>query len=162
MKKIIAHRGLREGPNPELENHPDELTLCRQLGLDVEIDVRFIDGKWWLGHDNPTYHVSYEFLQDIDQNGYLDENHAWIHAKNIECLYELRRRNWGGHYFWHQNDDVVLTSTGYLWTYPGKQLTKYSICVMPEWIDGQLDSLHRVNIYGVCTDFVNKVLINTK
>jgi hypothetical protein len=36
------------------------------------------------------------------------------------------------HCFWHSGDDVVLTSRGYLWTYPGKELTKKSICVVPE------------------------------
>ena len=44
----------------------------------------------------------------------------WFHAKNIEAFYELLKLNIVC--FWHQNDDVTLTSNGYIWTYPGKQL----------------------------------------
>ena len=36
------------------------------------------------------------------------------------------------HCFWHQEDDVTLTSRGFIWTYPGKPLTSKSICVKPE------------------------------
>ena len=34
--------------------------------------------------------------------------------------------------FEHQEDDVTLTSEGYIWTYPNKQLTDNSIAVLPE------------------------------
>jgi hypothetical protein len=35
-------------------------------------------------------------------------------------------------YFFHQEDDITLTSKGYIWAYPGKQPIKNSIAVMPE------------------------------
>lgn len=153
---LIAHRGLLDGPNKDLENHPSSFQLCRELGYDVEIDLRFVNGEWWLGHDEAQYKVNYEFLQNIDKRGYLDQHHAWIHTKNIDALYELMRRHWEGHVFWHQNDDVVVTTTGYLWTYPGKQLTPLSICVMPEWTD-QLSSIKTANCFGVCSDYVKVI-----
>lgn len=159
---IIAHRGLLDGPDSTLENTPESFQHCRELGYDVEIDLRYINNEWWLGHDDAQYRVSYEFLQDIDRRNYLDQHHAWIHAKNIDALYELKRRHWEGHVFWHQNDDVVITTSGYLWTYPGKQLTPLSICVMPECTD-QLNHLEHLKCFGVCSDYVNviaKKLVN--
>ena len=56
--------------------------------------------------------------------------------------------NYHIHCFWHQEDDVTLTSRGFFWTYPGKELTKKSIAVLPQKIDKTLDC------YGVCTDEV--------
>jgi hypothetical protein len=55
--------------------------------------------------------------------------------------------NYHIHCFWHQEDDVTLTSMGYLWTYPGKQLTSNSIAVLP---DGKVPD----NIVGICSDFI--------
>lgn len=49
-------------------------------------------------------------------------------------------------------DDVTITSKGYFWTYPGKQLTNNSIAVMPE-----IKDFNNIEIaYGVCSDFVEK------
>jgi glycerophosphoryl diester phosphodiesterase len=155
MTIIIAHRGLIDGPNKDLENHPESFLKCREIGFDVEVDVWYSDGTWYTGHDEPQYPVSYEFLQDIDRAGYLGQHHAWLHAKNIPALYELRRRWWQGHLFWHQEDDVVVTTTGFLWTYPGKKLTPLSICVMPEW-QNQLENIRLLNVAGICTDFANQ------
>jgi hypothetical protein len=58
--------------------------------------------------------------------------------------------NYHIHCFWHQEDDVTLTSWGFLWSFPDEQLTDKSICVMPETIDKSIDC------YGVCTDFVTR------
>ncbi len=54
------------------------------------------------------------------------------------------------HFFWHQDDDVTLTSRGYFWTYPGKSLTTKSIAVLPEISEG--DNFNKCA--GICTDFV--------
>ena len=51
------------------------------------------------------------------------------------------------HCFFHQEDDVTLTSKGYIWTYPNKQLTNKSM-VLPKTIDKNLEC------FGVCTDEV--------
>jgi hypothetical protein len=134
---VIAHRGNTEGPS-ELENSPGQIGLALKMGYDVEIDVRYIEGKWYLGHDLPQHEVQAEFLK---QNG------LWCHAKNIDALYELMKL--GIRCFWHQEDDVTLTSCGHLWTYPGKELTARSICVMPENVG--IETLK--GVAGVCTDF---------
>ena len=136
----IAHRGLVDGPNKELENNPTHIKQVLKR-YDVEVDVWFKDGKWFLGHDGPTYEVDFEFLE---QPG------LWIHAKNLPALYVLTGTF--TNYFWHQEDDFTMTSHGYIWTYPGKQLTKHSICVLPEW-NNKVENFDS-ECYGVCSDFV--------
>ena len=151
QKKIIAHRGNLDGPNPERENRPKYIRDAIDAGFDVEVDVWFIDGKWKLGHDAPMYRIAWEGIASMSHV-------AWLHCKNIEAMSELWRRRtcWPYHksiadlcYFWHQNDDVALTSCGKLWTFPGKLLTLHSIAVMPEREPDWDLSL----ACGICTDY---------
>ena len=53
------------------------------------------------------------------------------------------------HCFWHQEDDVTLTSKGFMWTYPGKPLTDKSICVLPEK-NNQIPK----KALGICSDCI--------
>lgn len=146
--KLIAHRGLVNGPDSNLENLPGQILLSLQAGYDCEIDVRYINGKWMLGHDNPDFEIPFEFLK---QPG------LWIHAKNLEALYVLGADK-SLNYFWHQEDDFTLTSHGFIWTYPGKELTHNSVMVLPEMNDPKFENLP-INCYGVCTDYILKIKI---
>jgi len=141
----IAHRGLFNGPDKDKENSPAQINQAIFKGYDVEVDVWFKDGKWFLGHDEPTYEIDFEFLE---QPG------LWIHAKNLPALYVLTGTF--TNYFWHQEDNFTLTSHGYIWTYPGKQLTKHSICVMPEW-NNDISKNFNPDCYGICSDFVENI-----
>lgn len=133
---IISHRGNLEGPSL-FENEPWHLEKVLEKGIDIEIDVRFIEGKFFLGHDFPQYEVSKNFLL---QKG------VWCHAKDIFSLHSLLEIN--AHCFFHNVDDATLTSQGYIWTYPGKELTLKSIAVLPEKF-----SRHKIVCAGVCTDY---------
>ena len=55
------------------------------------------------------------------------------------------------HCFWHQEDDVTLTSEGYMWTYPGKELTTNSIAVLPE-------EEIEVEVAGICSDYIVRLI----
>ncbi len=140
--KLIAHRGLVNGPDSNLENLPGQILQSLQAGYDCEIDVRYIDNKWMLGHDNPDFEVPFEFLK---QSG------LWIHAKNLEALRLLTDTSL--YYFWHENDQFTLTSNKFIWTYPGKELTSNSIMVLPEWHDPELKKIS-TKCYGICSDYV--------
>ena len=101
--------------------------------------------------NKPTY-----IFNALDQNydvevdiWFINTKRIWFHAKNIEAFYELLKRDIVC--FWHQNDDVTLTSNGYIWTYPGKQLTSNSICVLPEQ-----NNIKKFNCAGICSDFIIK------
>lgn len=140
---LISHRGNVAGSRPERENHPDYIFDACIAGYNVEIDVWFIDNQWFLGHDGPQYRIDEEFLLNPK---------FWCHAKNIEALQAMR--NIGAHCFWHQNDDVVLTSKGFLWTFPGKKLYNLSICVLPEAANYTLEELSVGG--GICSDFIDR------
>jgi len=140
---LIAHRGNIAGPNPERENHPDYIDEALKKDYNVEVDVWYKNDKWFLGHDKPQYEVENEFFY---------HNLLWCHAKNIDALRWLSFR--GLHCFWHQTDDVTMTTRGYLWTYPGKQLTEKSICVMPETVSYSKEKIQKAA--GVCSDEIEK------
>ena len=120
---LIAHRGNLVGPDLSRENHPDYIKQALDLGYHVEIDVWSVCDTFALGHDGPQYEIDLNFLKDR-------ESVLWCHAKNIQALSELIKYK-DINCFWHQDDDVTLTSKGFLWTYPGKELTNNSICVNP-------------------------------
>lgn len=141
---LIAHRGNINGPNPEKENHPDYINKAIKSGYDAEIDVWLVNNKFFLGHDDPTYEIKYHFLFN---------SQFWLHAKNGEAFSELiKDKNYDFNLFWHTTEDWILTSKGYIWTYPNKKLYSKSICVLPELgYNGDLKEC-----YGICSDFVIK------
>jgi hypothetical protein len=142
--KLISHRGNIIGKNPNRENSPQYINEAIDKGFDVEIDIRSINGSFYLGHDNPDYLISINFLEKL-------KDYLWIHCKNIEALSILKLDY---HCFFHNIDDVTLTSRGYLWTYPGKELGKDSICVMPE-LSNQSNEYIFKNCVGICSDTIS-------
>ena len=140
---LISHRGNLNGVSSR-ENRPGYIHKALWQGFDVEIDVWYVDGEFWLGHDIPQYKIEENFLENP---------RLWCHAKNIDTLYKMTSNSLI-HCFWHQDDDVTLTSRGYLWTYPGKQLTKKSICVLPEFEDKKSKVILPKNVAGICSDFI--------
>lgn len=137
---LISHRGNIDGPNPIRENSPNYVMEAIAMGYEVEIDVWWINGRIYLGHDEPQYEISGEWLQDrIDK--------LWVHCKNVELLNWIRSTSL--HYFWHENDTVSLTSKNHIWAYPGKQPIIGSISVMPEINN---DDTH--SCLGICSDFI--------
>lgn len=144
--KVISHRGNLNGSNPLTENSISAINIALHKNFDVEIDVWFKNGKWYLGHDKPTYQINKSFLEN---------DKLWCHAKNLDAL-NLMLKNKKIHCFWHQNDDFALTSKNYIWTYPNKKTVNNSIIVL---IKKQKITK---KIFGICTDYpllyVNKKL----
>ena len=143
--KLIAHRGLYNGPNKNRENHPDQIKDALSLGFDAEVDLWIIYGNLYLGHDEPQYSVDSTFISN---------SNFWIHAQNLDALFWLVGTKLN--YFWHQEDDYVITSHHYIWTYPGKNLTEKSIMVMPEWKNTEFRNLNK-DCFGICSDYVIKI-----
>jgi hypothetical protein len=141
---LISHRGNTSGPNPKEENSPSYvLEALKQFN--VEIDVWLLDDGFYLGHDSPTYKIHHDFL--------LKEE-LWCHAKNVEALQAMMNLD-VTNYFWHQEDDCTLTSSGYIWTYPGSKLIGNSIAVMPEV---SYDKNGIEGCAGICTDFLQPIV----
>jgi hypothetical protein len=136
----ISHRGNINGRIEEAENRPDYIEDTLRLGYDVEVDVWFLDGKFYLGHDEALYATSKLFLSNP---------RLWVHCKNVDAVLELKHSK--VHYFWHENDTIALTSQGFIWAYPGKQPIKNSIAVMPELHNDDLSIC-----VGICSDYISK------
>jgi len=144
--KYIAHRGLVDGPNSSLENHPEQILQSLAQGYDCEVDLWHHNGELYLGHDAPTYPIDPDFLNKIG---------LWVHAKNLAAFrYLLDTSN---NYFWNQNDDYALTSHRYIWAYPGRELTMRSVMVMPEHVDKSLTTARDANCYAICSDYVSSL-----
>jgi hypothetical protein len=142
--KFISHRGNLNGRNESMENHPLAIQIAMNAGFDVEIDVWLIGDAWFLGHDKPQYPINIDFLF---------KEGIWCHAKNIEALERMLLYP-QIHCFWHQEDDVTLTSRNFIWTYPGKPLTENSIAVLPELNNDNSITMLPENIFGICSDFI--------
>jgi len=150
--KFISHRGNINGKNPKMENKPEYIVDALKLGYDVEIDIWYVKNDWYLGHDDPIYKIDfYDFV--------YDSRKLWLHCKNADAFNELvimnkkLNINWVK-FFWHQNDDFTLTSNGYIWTYPGKQLMGNSISVLPEQNGLMFEDIE--HCYGICSDYIKK------
>ncbi len=148
--KIIAHRGNLNGKSHETENTLSQVNYCIRLGYEVEIDLRLIGRDLMLGHDEAVELVTKEDLIPIADK-------LWIHCKNIEALELFSSKDYGNrfNFFWHENDCYTLTSKGYIWSYPGAQLSCNCICVMPELNvnNSNLTSLDLTKSIGVCSDY---------
>ena len=138
---IISHRGYQDGEDPLLENNPRQISKLLSLGINVEIDVWYINDGFYLGHDKPKYEVSEQFLTD---------SRLWCHAKNIAALEKMLEI--GAHCFWHQEDKYTLTSKGFIWAYPGCLTPKNnSVFLFPE----RYPEIEATNFMFVCTDYIN-------
>jgi hypothetical protein len=114
-------------------------------GYDVEVDVWYIDGVLFLGHDKPQYGVDFRWFKDRLSK-------LWVHCKNIESILYFQECGYEINYFWHQEDDITLTSKNFIWTFPGKKLTSRSIAVLPESVkDWEL-----TECLGICSDYIKK------
>ena len=143
--KLISHRGNLEGRKPELENNPEYIDEALSKGYDVEIDVWGSGNSFYLGHDNPQYKIDISYL--LNNRCYK----FWCHAKNGEALHKMRKYR-RINSFWHQKDDFVLTSKGFIWTYPNKPLYSNSICVLPKL--GYKGDIKKC--YGICSDYIKE------
>jgi hypothetical protein len=137
---LISHRGNLIGKNIELENTPNYIDLALDSGYDVEIDLWVHGSRLFLGHDCGHSEISMSFLRDR-------ESYLWIHCKNynaVDMMFDTQF-NW----FWHDVDDMTLTSKKFIWVYPGKQPINNSIAVMPEIYNDDISKC-----IGICSDFV--------
>jgi hypothetical protein len=73
----------------------------------------------------------------------------WCHAKHVDALVTLLEL--GMNCFWHEQDDYVVTSFGFIWAFPG-QPAGYgrTVAVMPEAHHEEYDLS---KFYAVCSDF---------
>ena len=141
---LISHRGNIDGKNTERENHPDYIDEAISKGYDVEIDVWYEDGKLLLGHDEPQYDVSLEWLENRSPS-------LWIHCKNMGALSYFNEygdtKSSQFNYFSHDVDMGVLTSHNYIWS---TNLYNRGILVLPEVFNKEPIE----GTIGICSDYI--------
>jgi hypothetical protein len=138
--KFISHRGNLYGKKVELENNPTYIQQALDLGFDVEIDVWYVDGNFFLGHDKPTYSVS---------QSWFDYKKLWCHAKNADALNKMLVEDI--HCFWHQTDKYTITSKGIPWCYPNNWIEN-GITVVDKLDLNKIFVPSDINILGICVD----------
>lgn len=142
--KIISHRGNLNGRIPDQENHPLYVQAAIDAGYEVEIDVWYMEEKFYLGHDEPLYFVDDSWLKHRSSL-------LWCHAKNEQALDQMLRL--GIHCFWHESDRFTLTSRSIPWCFPNNYQSKGVTVVFGPDINIR-------DVFGVCTDY--PLLWNTK
>lgn len=143
---IISHRGNILGKNLNRENTPDYIDEAIKLKLTVEVDIRYINNNFYLGHDNAKVKISYKWL-------FNRRNKLLIHCKNLQSLYLLKKNF---HTFYHSNDDFVLTSKNLIWQHNLRfQITSRSIIPIFSKVKliNYLNSSKILYPYGICTDW---------
>ena len=141
---LISHRGNTNGKMESWENEPTYIDLAISRDYDVEVDVWYVDGVLYLGHDKPQYGVDFRWFRDRITK-------LWIHCKNTDAILLFKASQYDFNYFWHETDTITLTSLNYIWAYPGKQPIKNSIAVMPENHNDDI-----TNCIGICSDNLKK------
>lgn len=148
--KFISHRGNIKGTDPSTENTPGKIDYVISLNLDIEIDLWCINQQYYLGHDSPKTLIDKMFLTDRAHN-------LWIHCKNLECLYTLLNTDFN--FFWHQEDDVTLTSKRYIWSYPKPQNGYFSNMVCLDFSSDVNYNFYRShNIHALCCDYIENLI----
>lgn len=145
--RIISHRGNLDGPNSCIENSPEAIEKALSNNFDVEIDLWKTPIGLFLGHDFPEFEIDQEFLSKL---------RLWIHCKTIPTFEYMLTYQGGLNFFYHTIEDCVLTSYGYIWTYPNDKLYlgKRSIAVLPE----KAPNWDLNSVFGVCTDYPRRFL----
>jgi hypothetical protein len=111
--KIISHRGNVYGPGSQCELENVEFALSKKY--DVEIDVRVIEDKFFIGHDRALYEMPKEWLMSSTSC------RLWFHAKD-EKTFEILK-NYDVHSFIHDQEPFVhlhtaLDTNGFYWLHP--------------------------------------------
>ncbi len=109
--RIISHRANLHGPNPNTENTIEAIKECIEAKVDLELDIWYKNGSFFLGHDAPKIEFD-PFSFDFDTS------YVWFHCKTIETLDNLYKlhfwagQHWNNQYrfFFHDKDDMTLTS----------------------------------------------------
>ncbi len=148
----IAHRGNTHGPDIHLENSPTAIDSAIRNKFDVEVDVRVINGAYYLGHDRATYWVNRSFL---------DRKEIWIHAKDVVTYWDVLSNFVNPKVFMNEIDDLAVaidlkSREPYFWTIkPNAPLNDKSIAVMPERFGGKAwENQELKKSMSICTDYI--------
>ena len=155
---IISHRGNINGPVPSRENSPSFIDCAILSGHEVEVDVNYINGKFYLGHDTPDIEISETWIRKRKEK-------LWFHCKNLEAslkLIEMQKTyNEIYKFFCHTSDSFVLTSTNHVWVHD-LSLPLDNQTIIPLLRYDEVKGYHNKIVHAVCTDYVSFAAYNLK
>ena len=149
--KLISHRGNIIGPNSSRENAPSYIDTAISAGYDVEIDLRYINDKFYLGHDTPDYEVSETWIKKRKEK-------LWIHCKNLDAASILSKMD-NVKFFCHSSDSYVLTSNNYIWVHDLK-MNIDNRCIIPLLSSEDILKYDGNIVYAICTDYITFIKPN--
>jgi hypothetical protein len=151
--KLISHRGNIVGLNPDRENSPSYIDTAISAGYDVEVDIRYINHKYYLGHDTPDYEVTDKWIEKR-------KDKLWIHCKNLDSACQLSKID-GINFFCHSEDQFVLTSNNYIWVHD-LNMNIDSRCIIPLLMEKDIIKYQGNIPHAVCTDYISFAKFNLK
>ena len=152
--KLISHRGNIKKPNPKRENSPSYIDIAISSGYEVEIDIRFINNKFYLGHDYPQYEITELWLEKR-------KNKLWIHCKDLDSSIQLSKSKNGFMFFCHTSDPYVLTSNNFIWLHD-LDLNVSEKTIIPLLSLSDIDEFEHNIPYAVCSDYISYCEYNLK
>ena len=146
----ISYRGIFNGTDFQDANTPNQIGKAFGSGFSCMVDAWRVDGKLYLGNDQPTTEVTEKYLQGnrFYINARNTDMQTWISAQSIK-LYP--------NYFWFPNDtesSPVTTSNGKLITPGTVPIDNTSIIFLPEITDRGMFSTVHLRCYGVCSTYL--------
>jgi len=159
--KVIAHRGLLNGPSSEKENNIKIIlsNIKEYPNIINELDIWIDSEEIYVGHDYKKKIIEPKILYENSKN-------LILHIKGIKLISEKSLNLFNNvlnncHYFTHQEDDFVITNRGWIWSHPRNGFVKNTICVLPEEIESIDLAIKKnkfKNLHGICTDYPLKML----
>lgn len=141
---LISHRGNINEIILDRENTPLYIDEAINLGYDVEMDVRLIDNKLFLGHDTPDHEISLQWLLDR-------KNNLWVHTKNFAALQFLINHDL--RIFYHQKENhTIINNCNIIWSHDLSEANETSIIPLLDLVD--IVKFDGRKVYGICSDYV--------
>ena len=145
LRRFICHRGNLERKELANENNPNLLDMRIADGYDVELDVWYKNNELFLGHDNPEYPITFEWL--------MQSSKKYIHTKDASTLEYLLLRcgkeGYNPNIFYHTDEHYSLTTRNHIIVLPGQEIIEGSVNMMPEMSPTPKDTRQA---FAVCSD----------
>jgi len=161
--RIISHRGNLIGPDSERENTIEAIEKALSLGYDVEIDIWYVAGSYWLGHDKPERKFDLNKLYE-----WCKKRNIYLHCKDHYSLlmYLKDKANMISNVypFFHQEDPCILLRDDIVWVHREcvggfQSMPEKCIAVLPKCknLVDIANDLVLTKFFGVCTDYPEDV-----
>lgn len=144
---LISHRGNTGKHNSFAdENKPGYIVNALQEHFFVEVDLRVFNNELFLGHDEPQFQITKEWLTRHDiASGLL------VHCKNVAALQFCMDYDLMG--FYHKSEEhVPVINSPWIWTHNLSDVVENSI--VPLLSHEEFLTRGNYKVAGVCSDFV--------